>query len=885
MERRSLGMLRSLPRAERRPCAIARADLSAPLGQWLACGLLGMLLSLWTGTARSAPELSAPITSQPLAQALVEFAHQTGLQLLYESKLAAQRQSHDAAAGLSANDALTLLLQGTGLNFQFLNPKTVRIYEPAAVAPAVQPSTIEVPKPRTDSPVHRVDTLDGILVTGTRRDEHLSDIEDVQMIPASVSVVSGASLEAANAMQLSDYSANLPGLNVIGGGMPGASGVAIRSVSPLVLATSVAFYLDEVPIGASGRWGYAGGTALDLLPYDVERIEVQRGPQGTFGGAGAEIGSIKYVLNPPDPSGFEARVGADLSTIRGAAEPGESVRAMVNAPIIDGLFAVRATAYDSYTPGYIDNEYSGATGINVLRQYGGRIAALWRPSESLSLTVMAFSNRINQESPSEVLSPGVVNVPGAGDAYIVSGVGSYGNLTDRLAFLSPFQKSLDSYSATLRWNPGFSEFLLVTGWSRSHEHYVEDYTPIDGSYFPALNSAVPAGLAEVQQDVCLDKLTEELRIASPLDSPIDWVYGAFYTRERLSDRTFEYAFDDSYRPIAAFAPYLSASSRPSGFKELAGFADMTWKISDPFEVAAGIRIAQDTQDSNNVWAGPLGQQQNFADQGYQDFARSFANSVMTWMTSARYRIVPAVMFYGRVATGSQPNPIVVSLGPAPEAETATNYEIGVKSEFLERRALLDLTLFHLNRGGMLASVYESGVFHGAANVGDATAQGLELTSSYSPFQGLKFGYNAAYTQCAFTHVSPDGQYQLTGFQLENVPKWDMSITVNYDWTLPNLWHAHAGGDFRSVGQEWAGYVQSRSLGGYPTKELPSYTVLDLNAAIARGPLSLKFFARNLTDKRAYLNSNVIVNDYNTPVQIEHYILQPRTLGVGFNYVF
>ena len=83
----------------------------------------------------------------------------------------------------------------------------------------------------------------------------------------------------------------------------------------------------------------------------------------------------------------------------------------------------------------------------------------------------------------------------------------------------------------------------------------------------------------------------------------------------------------------------------------------------------------------------------------------------------------------------------------------------------------------------------------------------------------------------------------------------------------------------------AAYVQSRSLGGYPTTELPSYTVLDLNAAIARGPLSLKFFARNLTDKRAYLNSNVIVNDYNTPVQIEHYILQPRTVGVGFDYVF
>jgi iron complex outermembrane recepter protein len=258
------------------------------------------------------------------------------------------------------------------------------------------------------------------------------------------------------------------------------------------------------------------------------------------------------------------------------------------------------------------------------------------------------------------------------------------------------------------------------------------------------------------------------------------------------------------------------------------------------------------------------------------------------MATARYRIAPGVMVYGRVATGAQPSSLLV---PQPggtgaqQGETDINYEFGMKAEFLERRALIDLTLFHLDRNRTLIIIYEAGVFHAAADAGDATAQGLELTSSYTPLRGLTFGYNAAYTQCAFTRINPFAQYQLTGFQLEDVPKWAMSITVNYDWTLPNLWHAHAGGDFRSVGQEWAGYVQSRSLGGYPTTELPAYSVLDINAAIARGPLSLKFFARNLTDKRADLNSDVIVNDYNAPVQIEHYILQPRTLGVGLDYLF
>jgi iron complex outermembrane receptor protein len=858
----------------------------APAARWIGRWLLGIALGLSTGAAHSDPSLSVVIAPQPLTAALADFAHQTGLQLVYVTQIAAGRASKGAQAGLSATAALTQLLDGTGLRFEFLNARTVRIFEPAALAPASQLSEIDVPKPRTEPAAHRVDTLEEILVTGTRRDEHLSDLEDVQYIPASVSVVSGASLEAEKAVQLADYTAYAPGVNIIGGGAPGASGVAIRGASPLVLATSVAFYLDDVPIGASGRWGYAGGTALDLLPYDLERLEVQRGPQGTFGGAGAEIGSIKYVLNPPNMAGFEARFGADVSTIHGASHPGESVHAMVNAPIVDDLLAVRATVYDSDTPGYINNAYSGAKDINALRQYGGRVAALWRPAESLSLSIMAFYNRIDQESQSEVLSPGVVNVPGAGDAYIVSGVGANGALSDSLAFLSPFKKSLDNYSATLRWNPGFAEFLSVTGWSRSHEHYVQDYTPIDGSYFPVLSGGeVPAGLARLVEDVDLEKFSEELRIASPSGESIDWIVGAFYTRERLDERWLENAFDDSYQPIAAFAPYLSALDRPSSFNELAVFGDLTWQFSDPFEVAAGIRIAHDTQDYNNIQAGALGQ---------QDSARQGPDTVLTWMTSARYRIVPTVMFYGRVATGHQPNSLLVPQpgisggyqgGDASSGETAYSYEIGVKSEFLERRALMDLTLFRVIRDRVLANIYESGVFHAAAGGGDATAQGLELTSSYSPLQGLTIGYNAAYTQSAFTNINPATPYQLTGFQLESVPKWDMTITANYDWTLRNQWHAHAGGDFRSVGQEWAAYVQSRSLGGYPTAALPSYTVLDLNAAVVRGPLSLKFYARNLADRRAYLNSTVIVNDYNTPVQVENYVLQPRTLGVAFDYAF
>ena len=108
---------------------------------------------------------------------------------------------------------------------------------------------------------------------------------------------------------------------------------------------------------------------------------MQRGPQGTLGGQDSETGVIRYVLNEPNLSGFEARAGADVSTMRHASQPGSSFQGMVNVPIIDDVLAVRASGYDTYIPGFIDNAYNGTQDVNVQRRYGGRITALWRPAE------------------------------------------------------------------------------------------------------------------------------------------------------------------------------------------------------------------------------------------------------------------------------------------------------------------------------------------------------------------------------------------------------------------------------------------------------------------------------------------------------------------------
>jgi iron complex outermembrane receptor protein len=849
------------------------------------CYLLGLLICGWLGAAAATdPTLSVSIAPQPLTDALAEFAHQTGLQLVYVSRIASGLNSKGAKAGLAPADALKQLLEGTGLRFEFLNARTVRIYTSAMPAPAHDADAAT-----THSPPHREpasEALEEILVLGTRREEHVTDLEDLQSIAASANIVGGDVLQAQQLEQLADYAVYLPGVSAVGGGSPGQSLVVIRGIASITNASSVVYYLDDIPIGPSGHWGFSCCAALDLMPYDLERLEVQRGPQGTLGGVGAEVGSLKYVLYSPNVNQFEARVGADVSTVHAASEPGESVRAMLNAPILNDQLAVRASIYDSYTPGYIDNAYTGASGVNVLRQYGGRIATLWRPAESLSVSVNAFWHRIDSSSQSEEQSPGVALVPNTGDAYFVRGLGSYGDLVDSAAFLSPFKKDLDAYSIAVRWHTGFADLMSVTGWSRNDERYVQDQTAAYGTYLPLPSGGTaPAGLAFSEWNLGLKKLSEELRIDSRLGKQIDWVAGGFYTNERVTNQWSLYAFDKAYQPILLLAPSASFWSIPSTFTELAGFAQATWRPADRWELGAGLRSAYDSQSYTSVLGG-AGMPTTY------ESGQSSAE-VTTWLATVRYRIAPQAMLYARVATGSQPGAPIgpeysIQPGVPPIIEKVTSYESGVKSEFLERAALVDLSVFYMNWVNIeLPDANTATAASYTANGGNATSKGAELTSTLSLLRGFTLGWNGAYTQSEFTSVNPGLQYVLPGYQLSNVPKWATAITVDYQWSVRNGWQARIGGSARRVDEEWGSTsaVQSRSLGGAPTVQLPSYAVLDLNAGAARGPLAVRIFARNLTDRRAILQSNVIVDHADTPVQIEHYLLQPRTIGVGLDYTF
>src|SRR6478735_63748 len=182
-----------------------------------------------------------------------------------------------------------------------------------ATAPAAGPQAGQT---AADGGPTREQTLDQVVVTANKRKENIREVA------TSVSVISDTQLENFNSTQLSDYSSYVPGLQLQSSGTPGQTQVSMRGIAALSPGSTVGTYVDETPIGSNNLYQQATLYTLDLLPYDVDRVEVLRGPQGTLYGAGAMGGLIKYTMKKPDPTTTEFRVGAGLSDTQGAGSLG-----------------------------------------------------------------------------------------------------------------------------------------------------------------------------------------------------------------------------------------------------------------------------------------------------------------------------------------------------------------------------------------------------------------------------------------------------------------------------------------------------------------------------------------------------------------------------------
>jgi outer membrane receptor protein involved in Fe transport len=256
------------------------------------------------------------------------------------------------------------------------------------------------------------------------------------------------------------------------------------------------------------------------------------------------------------------------------------------------------------------------------------------------------------------------------------------------------------------------------------------------------------------------------------------------------------------------------------------------------------------------------------------------------MANARYHFTGDVMAYFRAATGYAPGGANTPYPGVPQAtvgsERLTSYELGLKSEFFERRALVDVAVFHIDWQDIQLNALLDGISY-STNGGSARSDGVELSTSYSPVQDLTFGLNSAYTDARLTSLNPNVSTPfILGAQLQNVARWTVSGTADYGWQLSSQWTAHIGGGVRWTDQE-TGVEQAA---GVPYFVLPSHTMVDANSSFASGPWTLRIFANNLTNSRAYSYGLIDQSALTGAIrQIDYALTQPRTIGAGFTVRF
>jgi outer membrane receptor protein involved in Fe transport len=738
------------------------------------------------------------------------------------------------------------------------------------------------------APVTTVSSQD-IVVTAQKRTQVLLDV------PQSITVVGGKALEAQHADSFEDYLKLVPGLQ-LNQDTPGAGRLILRGVNTGGVASTVGVYVDETPFGSSS--GLVNGAVLagDFDTFDVNRIEVLRGPQGTLYGASSLSGVLRFVTNAPSTDRFQVRGRASLEDVKNG-EMGWSTNLMFNAPITDDI-AFRASGYYRKNPGFIDSIGTAGTdivgfthvsdvqkNINDSDSYGGRASLLVRPSANSSIRLTAISQDIKVDAPTIVEADPVTLKPLHG-------------LSQSQFVPQKSDVAYRIYNATGEFDLGFADLTSSTSYGTQKQTLRIDLTfPLSGLVQAALG--LPENDFIEGQHTNDKKFTQEVRL-SKQTSFIDWLVGAYYTHEEgLIAQDFVALEPGTLTPLVLPPIFdliggLGFATIDSSYKELAGFADATFHITPQFDLELGGRYSHNKQKAHQVTGGALVSVPS-------DFVVKSSENVFTWSVAPKYKVNDHTTLYARVAKGFRPGgPNVLPPGSIDQdlatydSDSIISYEAGVKAETADRRFSVDAAVFHIDWSDiqLLATDAASG-FSFNSNGGKAKSDGFELTLAARPMPGLELSANAAYTNARLSEDVPaDTAGRIParkGDQLPFTPKFATALNADYQWAVGGNALAHFGGSWRHVSGQTASYDAVFRQTFNHQRHVDSYDVFDLNAGVDFGRFDVQAFVKNLG------NSHGVTSTTGTTVfgafsifpggAIGTGIITPRTVGlsVGFDY--
>lgn len=710
--------------------------------------------------------------------------------------------------------------------------------------------------------------LDVVVVTAQKREQSLIDV------PQSISVVSGSTLEEMQAVTFSDYLKLVPGLQV-SQSQPGQGRLVIRGVNTGGVASTVGVYMDETPFGSST--GLANGAILagDFDTFDVSRIEVLRGPQGTFYGANSLGGVLKFVTNAPQLGETEIRARANVETVKGGGES-YGASGVVNIPLGETL-AFRATGAYRDTAGFIDSIGTAGSDrendINDSRSYGGRASLLFRPNDQFSLRLSAVLQNIEVDSPTVVESDPNTLQPLYGRL----------SLSQFVPMFSDFEYRV--YNAAAELDLGFADLNSATSYSTQKQALRSDLTTNLSGLVNAI-FGVPNEFF-LGQRTNLEKFTQELRLSSNEASPFEWLVGVYYNNEEgLIDQRYHAVTPGTFTDIAGL-PLLGTAVLPSKYEELAGFANVTLHLGDRLNVDVGGRYSRNeqsaTQRSDGVLAG-----------GPATFSVDSSEEVFTYSVAPRFKLNEDASLYARVAKGFRPGGpnVVPPAAPATvprqyDSDSVLSYEVGFKAETSDRRVSVDIAFFHIDWKDiqLFAAVNGFGV---NVNGAGAKSDGIEFTTTLRPVAGLSLSANGAYTNARLEDDTSPLVGGLKGDRLPFTPELSLGFNADYRWQISDKTEAFVGGSVRHLSEQTGAYDTDFRAANGRQRQIESYEVVDLRAGVDFGRFSVEAYAKNLTDSGGVVStSEVTANGFDVYPggAIGTGVIRPRTVGVAVTAAF
>ena len=837
------------------------------------------------------------IPAGDLSPALLRLSRQYGADLVYRPEQVHGLKTHGARGDLTTEQAVTLLLQGTPLELR-TDSSGAMLIAPAAdgttqgtnppqasnvaregktgnerssgefrVAQVDQgkasgPATVSKGSQASDTDGAQKVELEEIVVTALKRETNIQDT------PLAITAVTGATLNAMGVIDTASLNRVSPGLIVTPSSFSG-SRLTIRNIQAAGEAT-VGLYYDDTPVvGSAGVTADAGGTTPSLRLFDIDRVEVLRGPQGTLYGSSSMAGTVRLIFAKPELDTTEATVSAEGNSVAHGG-PGYQAQGMVNLPIISDTLAVRAVGFYQESGGYVDNLALNKDGVNKQTTDGGRLTIRARPVDGLTIDALAVIQNTNGALNDYFLTDGAYN--------------------EHYEELQPTRDDFQLFSGTLNWDLGPVRLTAIGSHTHRDFEYSYDFSeffrsfgalyPVGSPTNEALNAQAPS-VANSPQVTSTN--TAEVRLASNAHGPLQWTTGFYY-----SDRNGN--FDSNILradPVTGDILPVSAANllgqRVIGdeLKQYAGFAEGTYDITDQLSMTGGIRYFDYTRRATNnvtvvdalvglVASPPID-------------ATSKENGEL-YKGDISYKFTDHVLGYVTASSGERPGGVNQVLGlPADlqnyKSDSLWNYELGLKSELFDRKLVVDADVYQINWSNMQTSgILPNTNFAFIANAGSARVRGAELESTWYPMAGLQFQASGSYSDARLTSNQANQTLQASGVrgdQIPYVPEVTAQFSAQYSWAFGSAYRATLRGDVNYTGSSWTTFPHANAFQDY----LPAYTTESLRATInAPADWAFAAFVNNLSGSSA-LTNKLSSNAFGGLNNVRAISLTPRTVGV------